>query len=631
MVLLSLKERRVREIKTVSGLFWQLKPRLEEIDVCDGDGIMLVLDGWDELPPVLRGKDSFFLDLLKGEVLSDATILVTSRPHASEIMLKACRVCIFQHIKITGFTEENIQTYIESNAGDDPKLLDGLLTYTAVYPHIKSMMYIPLNAAIVVKVYKDSWKEESAIPKTITELYSSLVRSLLLRYLTEHPVHGKRRWRLRQFSDLPSDVYQQLCQVSEIAYEGIVNEQQVIFTDLPDNFDHLGLMQCVPELYVDKGIELSYNFLHLTMQEYLAAYHMSLQPTERQVEVFQHHLIIDSNRMVLKFLAGLVNFRNFPDSTLSLLFTDVANTEDDCAVISLDGLHLLFEAKTCFPAIEGTCKKYILSATDLTAFDSFIVGYVASHTNCRWTIDMSCYREDKTFNEMKMFSRGTREDQVQFEATEANSVELILGVNKHAYASIVLGQLFVSHSSFLKRISNLTVCAVAFDFHSYELLCNSLCLLPHLQSLRLWEYDCESEVVRISPPSLMSLCSSALHPGDKYSPVIELLRTLRRCTALISLDLMCARIGQEEHEVLADWLSSPTCHLQRIYFRDKHLSNKPLVANLHHYHSLCELDLCNEFSYESLASVLKTNEPPITKLHFTATLYLKSWFFGKLN
>ena len=83
-------------------------------------------------------------------------------------------------------------------------------------------------------------------------------------------MHSKKRWRVCSFSDLPQDVYQQLCELARIAYKGIHNDQQVIFSDLPEDFETLGLMQCVPELYVDED-----NFLHLTVQEYLAAFHLS--------------------------------------------------------------------------------------------------------------------------------------------------------------------------------------------------------------------------------------------------------------------------------------------------------------------------------------------------------------------
>ena len=86
---------------------------------------------------------------------------------------------------------------------------------------------------------------------------------------------------------LPPDVYQQLCELGRIAYEGIVHGQQVIFSDLPEDFETLGLMQCVPELYADEGAAVSYNLMHLTVQEYLAAFHLSQQPVEKQIEHYQ--------------------------------------------------------------------------------------------------------------------------------------------------------------------------------------------------------------------------------------------------------------------------------------------------------------------------------------------------------
>ena len=85
------------------------------------------------------------------------------------------------------------------------------------------------------------------------------------------------------------DKYDKFCQVCKIAYDGIANNQQIIFykSNIPDGFETLDLMQKVHELYVDKGDCLSYNFLHLTIQEYLAAVHLSMQPMDVQIQHFQ--------------------------------------------------------------------------------------------------------------------------------------------------------------------------------------------------------------------------------------------------------------------------------------------------------------------------------------------------------
>ena len=121
---------------------------LKGLDLSEGrgDGVFLLLDGWDELPINHREEDSFFLDLLTGQVLPQET---TSH-HASEVLISECGHRIYQYIEVTGFTEENVHTFLKSNASE---VLEDLMTYITSHPHIKSMMHNPLNAAILVKVY----------------------------------------------------------------------------------------------------------------------------------------------------------------------------------------------------------------------------------------------------------------------------------------------------------------------------------------------------------------------------------------------------------------------------------------------------------------------------------------------
>ena len=61
------------------------------------------------------------------------------------------------------------------------------------------------------------------------------------------------------------------------------------------------------------GAVMSYNFLHLTIQEYFAAYHMSQQSTEEQKKMLKLYKNVTSMKMVLKFFVGLTNFSDFSD------------------------------------------------------------------------------------------------------------------------------------------------------------------------------------------------------------------------------------------------------------------------------------------------------------------------------
>ena len=110
-----------------------------------------------------------------------------------------------------------------------------------------------------------------------------------------------------------------------------------------------------PELNVDEGAAVSYNFLHLTVQEYLAAFHLSLQPVEKQIEHFREYKEVKGQwktedqqlyNMVLQFLCGLRKFSGYPSGVPN---TCVEKHDPDLASvvhkITFDALHWLFEVQ----------------------------------------------------------------------------------------------------------------------------------------------------------------------------------------------------------------------------------------------------------------------------------------------
>ena len=291
VVLLRLRDKRVREAKTVFDLFYHAKPELSravgtEILDHEGESVLLLYEGYDELPRELQKQQSIFWDILRKNNLPRATILITSRPSATEYLCWEIKKQISQHIEILGFTKDDITTYVQDVIEDEQVCRD-FFQYLKCYPYIHGMMYVPLNAVIVTEVYKSSQQSpEKFIPTTMTELYTALTRSLLLRYLCSHSEYGLKEWNLKCFSDLPKELYQQFCEVTAVALKGMI-EDTFMFDDLPNDFNTLDLMQSVSELYVAQGASVSYNFFHLTLQEYLAAVNISQQPVEKQIEFFQ--------------------------------------------------------------------------------------------------------------------------------------------------------------------------------------------------------------------------------------------------------------------------------------------------------------------------------------------------------
>ena len=287
VVLLRLRDQRVQDIKCVADLFYHSDRELQnsvakEIQYHNGESVLLLFEGYDELPRNLQTQQSIFLDFLHKDFLPHATILITSRQSATKFLHWKFKSQISQHIEILGFTKDDIISYVR-DAIEDEQVRTDFFQYLTCYPYIHGMMYVPLNAVIVTEVHKESQQSpEKFIPTTMTELYTALTRCLLLRYLLSHSEYGQQEWTLKKFSDLPQELYQQFNRICEVALKGMI-EDKFVHKDLPHDFNTLDLMQSVPELYVKQGASISYNFFHLTLQEFLAAVSISQQPIEEQI------------------------------------------------------------------------------------------------------------------------------------------------------------------------------------------------------------------------------------------------------------------------------------------------------------------------------------------------------------
>ena len=343
-VLLRLRERKVQRIKKTANLFPHVdrdlrKSVAKDVLAREGKGVLFILDGYDELPVDLR-HTSILLKLIKGEVFPKCSVLVTSRPSATKDLYTTCRPEIQRHVEILGFTQECVERYASSVFSSEPEVLEDFLIYISASknPAINSLMYIPLNAAIVVEIYRSSKKKDSPIPKTLTQVYSQLCLTLLQRHLDSiNPPNTLST--IKKFSDLPSTYYAHFKTLSQIAFEQYVQHRVVFDSDnVSEELVHFGFLDSVPALY--GGGEVSYNFLHLTLQEFLAAYHIT--QLSNGIDVFEHHSEDERWEVVWRFVSGLTGFEYFKDKIKCSAF--VRSTENNIEVKDLL-LHCLFESQ----------------------------------------------------------------------------------------------------------------------------------------------------------------------------------------------------------------------------------------------------------------------------------------------
>ena len=311
VVLLRLREEGVQSAKHISDLFYHCDTQLsrhvgEEVEKREGDGVLFVFDGFDEFPCELREK-SLVMDIISGsKYLPKATVLVTSRPSASAKLQALLQTGIGKHIEVVGFTEEEILEFAQ-NVFCNTILFTAFSKYLTANSVVKGMMYNPLNCAIVVGIYQDTYESGKPVPHSQTQLYTELILCLLLRYLKEqeHPLANKLPNNLE---DLPHDsnLYQQLVKLGKLAFESKL-KNEVIFKQLPEGCSDLGLLVEHTAMYTRKETT-TYNFLHLTLQEYMGAFYISQLLADEQRTLLREHST--SMDVVWRFVAGLTKMQH---------------------------------------------------------------------------------------------------------------------------------------------------------------------------------------------------------------------------------------------------------------------------------------------------------------------------------
>ena len=379
VVLLQLREKEVQQIGDISGLFLSYggdttKSLEDELRENKGEGVLFILDGFDELPIALQ-SEGFFVKLIKGKVLPGFIVVVTSRPSATAKLLASCKPQ--KHIEVLGFTKKSIEDYASSIFTTDPERLDFARYISACNPVINSLMYVPLNAAIIVRIFKSNRISGCSQPTTLTWLYTQLC----LTYLKRHLESSYLSVKLNEFEDLPGDSSQHFIRLAEIAFEG-VKKNQVTFHSVPD---HFGFLDTSTSLY--GGGKDSYNFLHHTLQEFLAAYHIS-QLSGGGLAVFEEYGSDKHWSVVWRFVAGLTKLEYFKSHINSDVFMTKRN-EDEIEVSRLF-IQCLFEAQSVdYDSILSYMKLYCHTLSE--PLDMYALGYCIAKSNSGmlWKVDIA--------------------------------------------------------------------------------------------------------------------------------------------------------------------------------------------------------------------------------------------------
>lgn len=342
---------------------------------------LLILEGWDELPPELRDEFSFFSQLIAGTVLPECSVMVTSRPSVSGQLYHMFK----RRIEILGFTEEKIKEYIVEHASEQQ---DSILTYLKIHPNIKRFAHVPQTLSIICEIVKHA--EEP--PLTLTELYDIHIRNKLKFNLTKH-LKFKNVPSFRRFDDLPGEAQKVLHVLSQLALDGFIHKRLVFQVrdlhefglEIDDAFDGYGLLN--PFLsYAGSDYEVNYQFQHLTVQEYLAAYQLQHLEHSKRVELINEFRKDPQFEVVLKFFSGISHLE---DDQLQKLVIDKTRKYDNQDEMVL--LHCIFEAhntKLYERAARCLDRRLELSNKPLNPTDCLSIAHLIGQTGGDWYLQL---------------------------------------------------------------------------------------------------------------------------------------------------------------------------------------------------------------------------------------------------
>ena len=382
VVFVQLRDPKIQSARSVEDILpaksrSQVAGVMEKLQSCDGRGMLWVMDGWDELPSCLR-TESVFHELIASpetQSLHFSTVIITSRPIATGDLRCIATSCVV----ILGFTPTEVKDYfteaIKEAVGGDSQAVQKLQDLLRERPVIKASCYLPLNAAIVTHLFL---AQNHSLPTTLHGVFTSLVLCCLVRHAkTEGIDFGD----ISSLDNLPPCLQTPLDNICALAYHGVM-ENKVTFSTgelnslrLSGELATLGLIQGV-ESFASFKKSVSFNFLHLSVQELLASFYISKLPQSEQVQIFQTLFGQPRFAAVFRFYAA---FTRLETVGIREIITSIVKKEEKNQLLHLlNGLYEAQDLSLCQFVGSQLGGKLLFSRTTLSPVDCLSVGYFIS-------------------------------------------------------------------------------------------------------------------------------------------------------------------------------------------------------------------------------------------------------------
>uniref|UniRef100_A0A8C2E711 Si:ch211-181d7.1 n=1 Tax=Cyprinus carpio TaxID=7962 RepID=A0A8C2E711_CYPCA len=283
---------------SLSDLLHVFFPETKGIDIfSDKYKVLFIFDGLDECRFPLNfhtsetlqdatketSVDVLLTNLIVGNLLPSALLWITSRPAAADLVPSEC---LHRVTEVRGFNEPQKEEYFRKRISDQ-SLADRIISHLKSSRSLFIMCHIPvfcwISAAVLEKML--SRAERGEIPKTLTQMYTHFLTAQI--NIKDTKYNEKKDTDEEMVFKMGKLAYEQLEKGNLIFYEedlrecGIDETEASVYSGLCTQIfrEELGLYQ-----------GKVFCFVHLSIQEHLAALYVHLSCTNHNINAFEQIL-----------------------------------------------------------------------------------------------------------------------------------------------------------------------------------------------------------------------------------------------------------------------------------------------------------------------------------------------------
>ncbi|KAB5566015.1 hypothetical protein PHYPO_G00248190 [Pangasianodon hypophthalmus] len=279
---------------SLMNLLHHLFPEMRKLQLIDSYKVVLIFDGLDEcrLPLNFQNNerlcdvtesvsvDVLLTNLIKGDLLPSALLWITSRPGAANQIPPEC---VDQVTEVRGFSDPQKEDYFRKRISDQ-SLANKIITHMKSSRSLYIMCHIPvfcwISATVLERMLVET--ESGEIPKTLTQMFT--------HFLIFQIKHKDQKYHQNCDPD-PQQTRESILALGKLAFHQLEKGNLIFYEedlrecgiDVREVSVYSGV--CTQIFREEFGLHLGkvFSFVHLSVQEFLAALYAFLSFISRNV------------------------------------------------------------------------------------------------------------------------------------------------------------------------------------------------------------------------------------------------------------------------------------------------------------------------------------------------------------